>query len=272
MYLITGAKRTVLAISEHPFLAALLVLLQLLSAAALFYTIFTYQTQLLQDATALLENPAAVSAGSTQPVSSSDIVKLYQHYTSFINTAKLLLSWLAIVLLVSGGILWGLSHRLLEEKVKSEKLLPGYLIAVVVILLPGLLAGYYSLKLLMAKQSLELLGSTWRDWGIIMLISYYLLLVALAVLPTAAGKGAVKESVKRWWKTAISLHKTIPVLLINAVIIAGFLALLLWKMWFWALIPLLMLIPLLRLFWISCLKEIAEDGRSEKKPAVQNLE
>ncbi len=266
MYLITGARKTLLAISKHPYLTVLLLFLQLLLAASLFFTMFTYQTQLIYDATALLENQPLETAAYPQPDLSKNILTLYQHYTSFVNTAKLLLRWLVLLLLVGGGILWWLSHRLLAENVRTGKLLLTYIISVIVILLPGLLGGYYSLKLLIIRESPELLERTLRDLGIVLLVSYYLLLVALALLPTTGGK----ELLKRWWKTALSVHKTIPVLLINAVIIAGFLALLLWKMWFWALIPLLVLLPLLRLFWISCLKEIAEKEPLLKKPVNQN--
>ncbi len=105
----------------------------------------------------------------------------------------------------------------------------------------------------MVKQMPELLGTTLREMGLVFLVTYYLLIVALALVPTRSWK----EFIRTWWKTAISLHKTIPVLLINAVIVVGLLALLLWKMWFWLVIPLLVLIPLARLFWISCVKEIA---------------
>ncbi|MEK6950786.1 MAG: hypothetical protein AABX13_03620 [Nanoarchaeota archaeon] len=266
MYLTLALRRTVQAIRKHPYLLALLLFLQLLLAGSLFFVIFTYQTQLITEATALLESPANVeqnqatyepTANNPQALNNQqDILKLYQHYTALIQNLKLLLGWLAGILFIGSGILWLLSHRLLEEGVNAGKFLWRYLLSTIILLLPGVLGSYYSLKVLMVRQTPELLGTTLRDIGMVFLISYYLLLVALALNPARSWK----DSIRAWWKTAISVHKTIPLLLINDVIIGGLLALMLWKMWFWLLLPLLILVPLARLFWISGVREIADEN------------
>lgn len=237
------------------------MVLQFLLVGSLLYTIFTYQTRLLEDATALLESqPEQLVESSSSQDSMQVLLQLYQHYQNLLHNALLLLSWLAGILLVGEGILWWLSHYLLDETTNQGRIIIKYilkyLVSVLVLLLPGIIGSYYSLKMLVVKQMPELLGSTLRDMGIVFLVSSYLLLVALALLPTTSWK----EFVHKWWRTAISLHKTIPVLLINVIIMGGILALLLWKMWFWLIIPLLVLIPLLRLWWIGSMQEINKKG------------
>lgn len=257
MYLIKALQQTLRAIRKHPYLFVLLLLLQFLLAGSLFYTIFTYQTSLLNDATALLENqPEQLSESASPQASTQALLQLYQHYKNLLHNGLLLLSWLAGILLVGESLLWWVSHYLLDETMSKGRVMVVYVVryvlSVFLLLLPGALGSYYSLKMLVVRQMPELLGSTLRDMGIVFLVSSYLLLVALALLPTTSWK----EFVQKWWRTAISLHKTIPVLLINVITIGGMLALLLWKMWFWLIIPLLVLIPLLRLWWIGSMQEI----------------
>lgn len=257
MYITKAFQKTLRAIQKHPYLFILLLFLQLLLAGSLFYTIFTYQTSLLNDATALLESqPEQLSESASPQASTQALLQLYQHYKNLLHNGLLLLSWLAGIMVVGEGIIWWLSQYLLDETMSKGRVMVVYVVryvlSVFLLLLPGALGSYYSLKMLIIKQMPELLGSTLRDMGIVFLVSSYLLLVALALLPTTSWK----EFVRRWWKSALALHKTIPVLLINVIIIGGILALLLWRMWFWLIIPLLVLIPLVRLFWIGCIQEI----------------
>lgn len=258
MYLTKAFQQTWQALRKHPYLFVLLLLLQLLLAGSLFYTIFTYQTRLLEDATALLESqPEQLSESASPQASTQALLQLYQHYKNLLHNGLLLLSWLGGIMVVGEGLLWWVSHYLLGEAINKGRIIVKhimrYLMSVFVLVLPGIVGSYYSLKMLIIKQMPELLGSTLRDMGIVFLVSSYLLLVALALLPTTSWK----EFVHKWWRTAISLHKTIPVLLINVITMGGILALLLWKMWFWLIIPLLVLIPLARLFWISSVQEIS---------------
>lgn len=267
-YLYRGLQKVGTSIREHKLLFLLLIILQIAFIAALAYTTITYQVKILKTAQDIIQplQNANYDAESIQQGQEflSQIAGIYQAYQSLIQQiVRLALWWLGLFLVVNGA-LWVVSHQMLEEFSwkKAGKQWMKYVTAAFILLGPFLLVIYFILKMLIRAQiDPEKFGSMLMYLLYSLGIIYYLMINAFASLHTPTWK----EFARHFFTTTIKkIHRTILVLIINLILLAGATYLIYYFMELnqnFALMMitsgiLIFLIIVARLYWIACLQEI----------------
>ncbi len=269
-YIQRGFRHTSSAIQQHPGLTILLIVLQVVVLGAIIYSGVTYQLKILSDAQNIIipleqanYDPQQVEEG--RPFL-QDTQKIYQSYRSLLRNLIYAAIIFTLFFLVGNGMLWSLSHRLLGKYSWQHALKQGvkYLLIVLLLYVPIAIASYFYLRSIVVQQlATDNFSAALKIIIYVVLAAYYGVLAAAALLPATW-----KELPGLWLQVGIKkMYKTLPVLLINSIILAGLLYLMYLGMQpgqsFFLLIfsSLLVIvgIVLTRLFWISCLQEIAHE-------------
>ncbi|MDO8656316.1 MAG: hypothetical protein Q7K45_03680 [Nanoarchaeota archaeon] len=278
-YLYRGLQNIGKSIREHKLLFILLILLQIGFLVALAYITITYQVKILNTAQEIilpLQNanydPESIEQGKEFI---SEIAGIYQAYQALIQQiVRLALWWLGLFIVVN-GVLWILSHQIMEKKSWKNlgKQWIKYAVATIVLLGPFLLVIYFLLKLIVRAQIDpdkfgQMLTYLMYSFGLM----YYLMINAFASIQISSWK----ECVKHFFTTAIKkIHYTLPVLTINLALLSSTGYLIYYFMELNQNFALMMissgifivLIVLTRLYWISCLRELTSTKISElQKP------
>lgn len=270
-YLIKGWSRTFQAVKKHKLLFLSLLILQLFFLLSLGSLAYIYQVKIIENVQKIIEplENAEFDAENLEAgqVFGPEILQVYQSYQALVRDIINFLLWLAGLFLIVNGAVWLLSHQLLgrlksgREWARAEL---KFAAAVLVLLGPLFVAGYYILSAMVGLETeMEQFISAAKIVSYVLLAGYYLLLASFAFMHLDSWKSFVKK----FFKAAVAeLHLTILVLAINSALIFGSLYLIYYAMNSLQNFPLVVASSLLlvivavlsRLFWISCLEEIAE--------------
>ncbi len=274
-YLHRGLRHTGTAIRAHLFLFILLLILQVLVVGGTVYAGLTYQVRIMEDLTTLLKSADSANYGqetlqSGQPFL-KDTLKLYQAYRSLIDKAIQLALWVGGLLFIGNGILWLLSLQIIAPSTfflkETGKRALKYVVSALIIFTPIIAASYFSLKNLVARQAVEALPQALKEIAIVFLVGYYFFLIALATISFPAWR----EFLRSFWRTAIyTIHKTLFLFLLNAALLFGGLYLIYLSLNYpeqgWLVLAssflLLLLVVLLRVYWIASVQEIGREERA----------
>ena len=273
-YLQQSLKRTFSGLRQHKFLFMITIISQMVFITALVYIGLTYQLKIVENSQYILQamDSAQYNAESLQQGQPfvADYLQLYQHYQTLITVVIQAAIWLSGLFLTGMGVLWLFSHQIISPAISSWKrklTLAGKEIikiisAIIIFLAPIVLIGYWWLRS-MVEPDPELILSRLKIMGYLLLVTYYLLLVALAFV-SSGWKIWIKQFVKAVIK---NIHKTLLVLLINATLMMGSLFLVYYSLEIIESFPLLVvasilsliLMVLTRVWWIACLQEITNE-------------
>lgn len=277
-YLTGGFQKVVAAVKKHPLLVMLIFILQVALLITSLYTALTYQVKIIQDAQAVIEplqkanyDAESIKAGNTFI---PNIVAMYEAYQSLIKNILTLAMLLGVLFLILNGIIWLISHKILETATLSWKetiksFLRGwmrYALTTLVVMGPFFILSYLLLRTMLVQEIGGMASFTTILTALIYLfmVLYYFLLVAFAFLGTTSWKLFLHKiftaSIKR-------VHLTLLVVVINGALL--FLSL--YGVYYFmnngevfsfiAMFTLLFMIlmVLTRLFWIACLQEITHE-------------
>lgn len=270
-YLIKGWSRTFQAVKKHKLLFLSLLILQLFFLLSVGSLSYIYQVKIIENVQKIIEplENAEFDKGNLEAgqVFGPEIMQVYQSYQALVRDITNFLLWLAGLFLIVNGAVWILSHQLLgrlsswQERAKARL---KFTVASLAIMGPLFIVGYYVIRAMVGLETeMEQFISTVKLFSYVLLAGYYLLLASFAFLHLDSWK----DFVKKFFKAAIvELHLTILVLAVNSALIFGSLCLIYYSMNHWQNFPLmiassfllLVITVLTRLFWISCLEEIAE--------------
>ena len=163
----------------------------------------------------------------------------------------LLIIWLISFYIIFNGLIWITIHSLLKKN-KLVNIILKFAVSIVVLLIPIIFAFYFTIK-----KYVFILSTAWWIYLIVFIIFYYLLLVSFAFINTRSWKKFIKNiftvGIKR-------IYLTLPVLIINLILISIFTVLIYYTLdWIYLnlLITLIVVILLIttKVYWISCLQD-----------------
>ncbi len=273
-YLAGRFQKVIAAVKKHPFLVLLVFVLQVALLGISLYTALTYQVKILQDAQGIIEplqnaNYDADSIKAGQAFT-GDILGIYNSYQSLITNLLTLALWLIVFFLFLNGIIWLLSHQVMETAALSWKervkaFFRGWLryaITSIVILGPFFALSYFFLRnLLLQDVGVDSFTMVITVLMYVLLVLYYFLLVAFAFLQPSSWKLFLRKVLTASLK---KIHFTLLVLIVNSVVLFAslygvyyfmnhgeiFSGIMVFSILF------LLLLVITRLFWIACLQEI----------------
>ena len=270
-YLQTASKNTLIAIKKNKWKFVILILLQFLLLGALFGSGIIYQVKLFQDIQGISEplQRANFDEASLQDgqAFTTEMYTIFQSYQLLMKHLGEFAGILGLVFLILGGAIWILTNNLLDkdlEKNKPKKLFHSwlkYVVSSIVIFIPIALAGYFLFKLLFSLGLSETaLANLIGGIMIAFIIGYYFLLVAFALIHNLSWKNFLKE----FWKVSIKrIHFNLLLLLVNIIVLflGGLLIYLtlsetLFPLLLLASILFLILIVLVRIFFVFGVQEI----------------
>jgi len=265
-YLIKGLKVTKDAIVKHKFLFILLLVLQIT-----FFVVFSaitanYFINIAESAQSVIEpvenaNFDAESLEAGQPFL-KDTTPILESYNIMKTNVFNWVMWIFVALIIFNGLMWVISHRLLEKKQNLVKQIMFFIVPFVIFLALIYLIATVFLNFSMFDIVAGDLFSKAIIFVMISLVLYYLLLVMLANLNVKSWK----ELLKNLFDVGIKkIHKVLPVVLINGllVFVINYLFYLFSgsEAFMGSLLSIIMFIFILilviaRIYWIACLKEI----------------
>lgn len=267
-YLQRGLQQVGKSIREHKLLFIVLILLQIAFIVSVAYITITYQVKILNTVQEIIEplQNANYDAESIQQGKEfiSQIAGIYRAYQSLIQQIVRLAWWWLGLFLIVNGVLWALSHQLLEKcswKSLGKQWIK-YAAATLLLLGPFLLVIYFLLKsIIRAQIDPEQFGPMLKYLLYSFTAIYYLMLNAFASLNTVSWKGFARH----FFTTAVKkIQYTLLVLIINLALLSSAGYLIYYFMEVKYNFPLMMmfsgiliaLIVLTRLYWIACLREL----------------
>ncbi len=267
----SGIPAALSSLRRHPWLFVLLLALQLLLLLAAGYLLLTYQFKLMADMESILMPLQQANLNAEQLQAGApflgDFTGVMQAYRQLMRNVLYLMLSLAGVVALGNGLLWALSHRLLERSWKQAlQAWIGYAAASLLFFGAASLISYRWLRSAVQLESLEAFLPVMRNVALLFALAYILVLLA------GAFADDWKAFFRRWGKAAASFHKVLAVLLLNA-------ALLLLPLYVLyrslssesgvsaaavALLSLLLvlLLALTRLLWIASLRNIADKSNN----------
>ena len=272
-YLNRGWNNAFSSIKKHKGLFVLIIILQIIFVASSLALGAQYLLKILENTQGIigpLENANYDSQKIEQGEAfTPDYASIYNSYQAMLKNVLVFMLCMAALFLLLNGIIWLLSHWIMQEKkpwkVRIKEALPFLLkawAAIFILLVPFKIAGYYILlHFIRASQSFSNLTVVLKGLLIASFVIYYFLLVALAVAPYSSWKKFVtkwaKLSVLQFQKTAVIFLIIMVALLISfAALYAG--------TEYTESVPLLLILGSLcmimlavtRIFWIASLQEI----------------
>ena len=269
-YLVVGVRRVAKAIRSHPILFAGLILLQLGLVITLGYLLYTYPARILSDIQEVVgplqdsSNPTADTKPSQ--LSTESMLSIYQSYQSLKFNVLKFGGWLLIVMTVFQGALWMLTHRVLEPvrvpwRLRLSECIR-WLVGAMLVIVPWALVVFFVLKAqIESLAAIDSLLATMRNAALVLLVLYYGMSVAFAVVNAATWR----KFISNWCMAAVrNIHKTLLLAVINLMLIGGTLFFFfqmigqesLWSLALVLLFGVILLLVLTRLFWVACVQEL----------------
>ena len=269
-YLVVGVRRVAKAIRSHPILVAGLILLQLGLVITLGYLLYTYPVRILLDIQQVVgplqdsSNPATDAQPSQ--LSTQSMLSIYQSYQSLKSNLLALLGWLLLVVVTFNGLLWMLTHRVLEQVRVPWKLRLSHcirwLVSGMIFMIPWALVVFFIMRAqIESSVVVDSLLATMRNAVLVFFVLYYGMTVAFAVVNAATWT----KFISNWCMAGVrNIHKTLLVAVINLMLVGGALLLFfqmvrLEAFWGLALVlvgVIILLFVITRLFWVACLQEL----------------
>ncbi len=234
-YLILGLQQTGKAIRKHQIAFVLLLVLQLFFFVSFGYVALSYQMKIFEDVqtmtTFLQELNLDAEKVQVGVPFLNDVAPIYKSYASLIENAQRMILLLAALFLFLNGLLWVISHSLLEPapeswKKKFRRGVSQWLklaASSAILFVPFALGYYFSFKyLLLTQGTSEELILVVQILGYLSLIIYYFLLVAFAQI----NQDSWKLFAKKVYEISIKkIYLVLPVLAANtaAIGLSGYL-------------------------------------------------
>lgn len=254
-YLKRGFSASIGQIKENKGFFIILLLLQFVMFLVFFYLLSIYQ--------------AKFAAGLVE-ISNSASGDIITSYRALMSSLGGLLIWVSVLFVLLNGVIWTSTHRIIENSdtwrkswKKYFKQWIKYVVGGLIFLGPFVGWCYYTLhNLLSINPDITQISQTAKLVGYSALVAYYLFLVWAALINHERWKVFLKNI----WEVIQKIHLSFLVMLINLVLLGASLyvfnlAFNSGKLIFLTLTFLLLIIVMTvtRIFWVSCLQEIAKE-------------
>lgn len=262
MNLKSKAKTTLRKINDNKFLFVLLFTIQILLIITFAFTFLTFHLKILEDARGIIEPVENANFDSEQlqdgQVFLDNPYTIYQSYNAMLKDLTYLLTYLIGIFIIFNGALWMVTHKLVSRTKFSLRPFIKFVTTFITGLLPFFLIAYLLLKnVLLSDNPTDEFSKFVKICVFIFGVIYYFLLCFFTNINTKSWKLFVRKSLN----LASDLKKTIPVLLVNIILI-GLAVYLIYYMLANQInqivigtIILILTIIITRIYWITCLNE-----------------